>query len=261
MNTSKRVRLISKIDLGARLSRVGDKYELSFWRHLQGLVPSYETFWQIHVFPLRTPGQIGLRSGLDPELETLAILNYSTFFTLGRARHKIFVKPERYKYVEEQYASLQRACELGIKLVGAFNVLVESLPGHSSKVSSAELDDFINARLNDYRNLLHDELLATLKDEQGQRFIPKYDAIDKYRKWTAVMYGADGDDFAVAESQLKKDFLATCSRLEDLWTALCAASEEIINTSEFRRRQAQGEPQYNVSNRIAASGTNLTPFR
>ena len=73
------------------LARKGDEAERRYWRHLSALIPHYELFWRYHVFPLRVPSQIWLRDGLDPHFQAVAIANYSTFASLGRARQKIFV--------------------------------------------------------------------------------------------------------------------------------------------------------------------------
>jgi hypothetical protein len=147
------------------LARKGDETERGYWGNLSSLIPHYELFWRYHVFPLRVPNQIWLRDGLDPQFELLAIANYSTFVSLGRAGHKIFVAHENYKYVEEHYAALQRCCELGKKLIQKFDQLFESLTKRPSGVSASKLEQFIEGRLNDYRNLLHDEMLSTPKDE------------------------------------------------------------------------------------------------
>src|SRR5690242_7421395 len=102
--------------LNPQLARKGDEIARGHWGHFRKLVPHYESVWQQHVYPLRIPDQIWLRDGLDPAFESFAIVNYSTFVALCRARQKIFVKTERYKFIEELYGTLQRSCELGIKL-------------------------------------------------------------------------------------------------------------------------------------------------
>jgi len=185
------------------LARKGDDIERGYWGHLSKLIPHYEVFWRDHVFPLRVPDQIWLRDALDPNFEAVAIANYSTFVSLGRARQKIFVDHENYKFVEEHYAALQRSCELGKKLIQKFDDLYESLARQRSRVSVARLDQFIEKRLDKYRNLLHDEMLSTPKDEEGRRLVPKFEKIDEYRNWTTVMYHVDRSDFVIASDQLE----------------------------------------------------------
>lgn len=236
------------------LSRKGDKVEREYWGHLSKLMPHYEVFWREHVFPLRVPGQIWLRDSLDPHFESVAIANYSTFVSVGRARQKIFVNPENYKFVEEHYAALQRSCELGKKLIQRFDDLYKSLTKRRSGVSVAKLDEFIHQRLNGYRNLLHDEMLSTPKDEQKRRLIPKFEKIDKYRNWTTVMYHADWPDFVIASDQLRTDFKATCSHLEDAWEQMCKASAGIAHLSEYLRRRNLGNAVGKVVNPLTASG-------
>lgn len=236
------------------LARKGDETERGYWGHLSKLIPHYELFWRYHVFPLRMPNQIWLRDGLDPQFEAVAIANYSTFVSLGRARQKIFVNHESYKFVEEHYAALQRSCELGKKLIQRFNDLYESLTKRHSGVSDAKLEQFIEKRLDEYRNLLHDEMLSTPKDEQERRLIPKFEKINEYRNWTSVMYHLNRSDFVVASEQLKADFRATCSRLEDAWEQMCKASAEIVQLSECVRRRSLGKAVGTVANPLTASG-------
>jgi len=236
------------------LARKGDDIERGYWGHLSKLIPHYEVFWRDHVFPLRVPDQIWLRDALDPNFEAVAIANYSTFVSLGRARQKIFVDHENYKFVEEHYAALQRSCELGTKLIQKFDDLYESLAGQRSRISVARLDQFIERRLDKYRNLLHDEMLSTPKDEEGRRLIPKFEKIDEYRNWTTVMYHVDRSDFVIASDQLRNDFKATCSHLEDAWEQMCKASVEIVQLSEYLRRRSLGNAVGTLANPLTASG-------
>lgn len=236
------------------LARKGDETERRYWRHLSTLVPHYELFWRYHVFPLRVPNQIWFRDGLDQHFQAVAIANYSTFVSLGRARHKIFVNHESYKFVEEHYAALQRSCELGKKLIQRFDDLYDSLTGRRSSVSVAKLDQFIEKRLDQYRNLLHDEMLSTPKDERKRRLIPKFEKINDYRNWTTVMYHLNRSDFVVASDQLKADFMATCSRLEDAWEQMCKASAGILRLNEYLRRRSLGNAGGTVASPLTASG-------
>ena len=78
-----------------RLQRFGDSIEQASWRLLKKLVPHYETFWQLYVLPLRAVDSIWFHDGIDPQIETIAIMNYSTFAALGRARQKIYSDNEK----------------------------------------------------------------------------------------------------------------------------------------------------------------------
>lgn len=236
------------------LAKKGDEIERGYWGHLSKQIPHYELFWRYHVFPLRVPNQIWLRDELDPLFEAIAITNYSAFVSIGRARQKIFINHENYKFVEEHYAALQRCCELGIKLIQRFDDLYESLTGQHSGVSGAKLEQFIDGRLDAYRNLLHDEMISTPKDERRRRLIPKFEKIDAYRLWSTVMYHLDRSDFVVAADQLKNDFKATCSHLEDAWKEMCGASQAILDNKEYLRRRDAGTAVASVGNPLAASG-------
>jgi hypothetical protein len=225
---------------GVRLAKRGDKTERSYWQYLRNLIPHYEDFWQMHVFPLRSKGSIWFRSGLDQDCERVAIANYSTFSATARAWHKIYSAHDRYKYPEELYAALQRAIELGVKLASRFTDLFQHVAERPCPVSSQTLTDFKDNRLSLYRNLLHDELLAKPKDLHGKRLIPKPEQVDKYRDWTSVMYDMNPNDFVRAEVQIKNDFRSSCSRLEELWKEMCLASKAILDLPSYHERLAKG---------------------
>ncbi|MHB2007854.1 MAG: hypothetical protein ACYCOX_07380 [Acidobacteriaceae bacterium] len=209
-----------------RLQRFGDKTERQYWGRLRKLVPHYEAFWQLYVVPLRAPGSIWFRPDLDATVETIAITSYSTFSALGRAYEQVYSNKEGFRHIEEVYMAIQRSAELGVKLVNAFVLLERDLRHTAGTLSASQLEEFIENRLSKYRNLLHDAILPMPK-EQKRRKIPKPDRIDQYRLWTRVMYHYDDDDFVFASDQVKYDFRATCSRLEDAWKSMCLRYETL----------------------------------
>lgn len=224
----------------ARLASAGDKVERGHWGHMQKLVPHYETFWQLFVYPLRAEGSIWFRQGVDSQVEGIAIASYSSFEALARARHKIFVDHEEYGHVEELYAALQRSAEIGVKLIQQFAAFYSVVKGRSSMLSAAPLQDFIDSRIKRYRNLLHDEMMAMPKDESGRRLIPRLDNIDEYRSWTKAMYGFRRELFVTAADQVKSDFLATCSRLEANWKLMSAAYKDFAVSRDFQVALSKG---------------------
>jgi hypothetical protein len=232
------------------LTRLGDDLEKRNWNDFRRLIPHYETFWQMHVYPLRVPGSIWFRDGLDPTFESLAVANYSAFAALCRARQKIFLQHERYKFVEELYGYLQRACEIAVKLVARFEDLFVSIMSTKSGVSDRELMIFIQTRLDEYRNRLHEPLMATPKDSDGQRLIPKWEFLQKYTNWTNVMYHYDEAHFVRADIQLKTDFRAACSRIEDIWKAMCEASGPMLSRTDYNRRLTQGKNDSQASTAV-----------
>lgn len=215
-----------------RLHRFGDRIEQAYWGHLKKLVPHYEMFWQLYVLPLRADDSIWFQDGIDPQIETIAITNYSAFAALGRARHKIYSDNEDFRHVEELYMAIQRSLELGIKLVDEFGRLEMKLLRSKSCVSAGALAQFKEGRLSGYRNLLHDAILAMPK-EHKQRLIPKPNKIDAYRSWTRAMYHFDREDFVLASTQVKTDFMATCSLLEDAWETMCKRHEQLAQVLPF----------------------------
>jgi hypothetical protein len=93
-----------------------------------------------------------------------------------------------------------------------------------------------------YRNRLHDPILATLKDENETRLIPKRDKIAKYTLWTKVMFDRDPSDFVPVESQLRDDFSRVCSSLQDFWAQIEKLSVELLQNAEYQRGTAVAEP-------------------
>lgn len=57
----------------------GDALEKCYWAQLQPYFHRYETFWRIHVFPLRRPEHLQFREGIDPEFEGMAMCHYSAY--------------------------------------------------------------------------------------------------------------------------------------------------------------------------------------
>jgi len=113
----------------------------------------------------------------------------------------------------------------------------------------------VKVRLNEYRNLLHDEMISTPKDERRRRLIPKFEKLNNYRIWTSVMYHMKRSDFVVAADQLRADFASTCSRLEDAWKSMCGVSGDIIELTDCLERRGRGLAVASVNNAVTASGT------
>ena len=68
------------------LEKDGDKYEVRYWPILKNDFGNYEAFWAKFIVPMtmRTEGHgIGLKNGIDPLLESIAMAHYSVFYHLG----------------------------------------------------------------------------------------------------------------------------------------------------------------------------------
>ena len=204
-----------------RLRKLGDKTEQQYWERLRKFIPHYEEFWQLYVVPLRAPDSIWFRRNIDPFEEAVAIASYSTFSALGRAHEQVFGNRDGFRHIEEVYMAIQRAAEVGIKLVEAFAALEEHRLKKQSTLSNVALDRFIKDRLSRYRNLLHETILPMPKQDK-RRKIPRPLLIDHYRLWTRVMYDYNDDDFVFASVQAREDFAATSSRLEQNWKSMCS---------------------------------------
>jgi hypothetical protein len=233
----------------------GDADEREHWPHLESLIPHYQTFWVKYVYPLRAEDSIWIKRGTDPRFERLAIASYSTFKILARARQKIFEDHEEYRHVEELYMQLQRAAEVCVKLVRQFCDIETSFTGKQCSVSVVPIENFIESRLNVYRNLLHDALLAVPKGERG-RMVPKPEKLFVYAEWSRVMFDFDDDDFVSAESQVKNDFYATASILEGAWKEMTKGYDALARKHDFLSALQQGvsEAPPSTSVPLGASG-------
>ena len=222
-------------DQGILLLRHGDELETETWTALEPYLSKYEEVWRMHVVPLRAPGSIYFRPGIDPNLETFAMNNYTAYVNMARAFWKIESNADDLKFAEEIWANLQRAVEVAIKAAKAFSDFYRDCTRNEARINTERLDS-AETSVKIYRNRLHDPVLATLKDENGIRLIPKRDKIDKYNLWTKVMFDRDLSDFVPVETQLRDDFSRVCSSLQDFWAQIEKLSVELLHNAEYQRR-------------------------
>jgi len=220
------------IDQGISLLSHGDQLEQGTWATLEPYLSKYEVVWRTHVVPLRIPGNIYLRPGINTNLERFAMNNYTAYVNMTRALSKIESRPDDLKYAEEIWANLQRAVEVAIKAAKAFSDFYRECTKEEVKISTQQLDS-AEASVKVYRNRLHDPILGTVKDESGARLIPKRDKIEKYNLWTKVMYDCDLSDFVPVESQLRDDFYRVCSSLQDFWAQIERLSGDLLQNAEY----------------------------
>jgi hypothetical protein len=98
----------------------GDELEQQTWGELKDYIGLYETIWRTFSAPLRREQSIYFRDGIDPDLETLAMCNYTAYLNVARALDKIKKLEDDLKFSEEIWANLQRAVEVGKKAASAF---------------------------------------------------------------------------------------------------------------------------------------------
>ena len=102
-------------DQAVSLLNNGDQFERKWWTELKPYLSKYEVVWRLHVFPLRSPGSILLRAGIDEDLEMFAMNHYTAFVNMARALEKIENKIDDLKFPEEIWSNLQRAIEVAMK--------------------------------------------------------------------------------------------------------------------------------------------------
>jgi len=244
-------------DQGISLLSHGDQLEKETWTKLEPYLSKYEVVWRMHAVPLRAPGSIYLRFGIDPNLETFAMNNYTAYVNMTRALKKIESNADDLKFAEEIWANLQRAVEVASKAAKAFAEFYRDCTRREAKINTEQLDS-AETSVKIYRNRLHHPILATLKDENETRLIPKRDKIEKYNLWTKVMFDRDLSDFVPVESQLRDDFSRVCSSLQDFWAQIEKLSVELLRNAEYQKRTAAavsfaGEVRYRIIDQDSSS--------
>lgn len=250
-------------DQGVSLLSHGDQLEKETWTKVEPYLSKYEVVWRMHVVPLRAPGSIYLRFGIDPNLETFAMNNYTAYVNMTRALWKIDSKADDLRFAEEIWANLQRAVEVASKAAKAFSESYLGCTRKEANINTEQLDS-AEASVKIYRNRLHHPFLATLKDENKTRLIPKRDEIEKYNLWTKAMFDPDLSDFVPVERQLRTDFSRVSSSLQDFWAQIEKLSVELLQHAEYQRITAAavsfvGEGRYRLIDQDSSSATFSVP--
>jgi hypothetical protein len=227
----------------------GDSFEKNSWPALNYYFPHYELFWQLHIYPLRAKGTILLRDDVDGDFQLLAMRHYSTYVNLARANEKIESRVDRLRFFDEIYANLHRSCELAIKVVESFRNIHERCTGSTPDVRDSPLSD-MEAKLRTYRNLIHEPLSAYVTGVDDCIRIPRREHMEKYRLWTSVLYHPQHEEFENIEVQLKDDFRALCSGLEQVWKEMCEASKSLCMNPRYIELQRQGREPKLLSLRV-----------
>lgn len=236
----------------------GDELEQETWQELKAYISLYESIWRFFSIPLRRENSICFRDGIDPELEMLAMCNYTAYVNVARALEKITSMADDLKFSEEIWANLQRAVEVGQKAAEAFEKVYASSTGRDLKLDCRQLDGAEN-EIKKYRNRLHDPIPATIKDDAKTRLLPKRELLGQYDLWTKVMYHARRGDFVTVEGQLRKDLGMTCQALQSIWAQMRDQAPILLAVPKFRTKLSAGarHPFQGATavNRMGASGT------
>ena len=128
-------------DQGVSLVNQGDQLEQETWTKLQPYLSKYEKVWRLHVVPLRDINSIYLRPGIDADLETFAMNNYTAYVNMARAFEKIESNADDLKYSEEIWANLQRAIEVAKKAADAFSKVYGECSRSNARINTLQLDN------------------------------------------------------------------------------------------------------------------------
>ena len=241
------------------LSDHGDVLERGTWPKMQAYISKYEILWQMHVEPLRNRGSIGLRDGIDPDFERFAMNHYSAYVNLVRAHEKIEIKSDDLGFAEEIWAQLQRAVEVATKQADAFADIYLDVTKTKAHVSTVKLRE-LEGSIKEYRNILHEPLQGNVKTADGIRLIPRREALQKYKRWTDVIYHRSEADFVPVETELREDFARVCGNLQGLWSDIERESRTILENKKYLARRSAGTTIpasfYNV---VVSSATSNVP--
>lgn len=229
-----------QLDSSKSLERDGDALERQTWGEIKLLFPHYEEFWRTHLVPLRAAGSIYPRRGIDEDFEFLAMLHYSTYVHICRARDKSSDATNVSRFPDEIYIHLYGAAELAGKLVDRFSNLYTKCTGKIPTLTSGRIPE-LEDRFRRYRNLVHDQISAVTVDEANRLRIPKPDKLERYQKWTAVLYDAREDDFVDASVQIHTDSQSLYSALEDVWKGMCKLSVELARNRTYLELRSKGD--------------------
>jgi hypothetical protein len=239
----------------------GDQIERDNWEVLKPYIHRYEIVWRLLVKPLRSSGSIYLRDGIDGTFEEFAMCHYTTYVNLARALEKIDRCADDFKFAEEIWANMHRAAEVAIKAVAAFRAIYKDciMPRRNPSVNTGQLEK-MEGSLKKYRNTLHDPMIGTAK-EHGVRLLPRRELLQKYHRWTSIMYRRQPEDFASANSLLRSDFAALCSTLQNVWKEIETAIGDLRENETFVKRRSAGVSTTtgSTANPNAASGTFVLP--
>ncbi|HKI00102.1 MAG TPA: hypothetical protein VJ999_13425 [Candidatus Sulfotelmatobacter sp.] len=237
------------------LTNHGNALERRTWSTMQAYISKYEILWQMHVEPLRNPGSIDLRDGIDPDFELFAMNHYSAYVNLVRALEKIEVKSDDLGFAEEIWAQLQRAVEVAIKQAEAFADIYFDVTNKRPQVHTRKLRE-LEGSIKEYRNILHEPIQASVKNADGIRLIPRRETLQKYKRWTNVMYHRAEADFVAVDSELRADFNRVCGILQGLWDEIEQESNKLLENRKYLARRSLGKTtSASVYNPLAASAT------
>ena len=233
-----------------------DSFEQQDWPRLRNYFPSYERFWQLHVVPLRRTGGIHIRSGLDPDLEHLAMNHYTTFKELAGALKVLETLQNLEKSspsVENYYANLQRAGEVALKTISRFRSIYEKCTGHQTQINDQRIDG-VCKRVGPYRNYLHDHELPMVH-EDGEFLISVPSMVKRYATWSELG-DAPRNHRVPIEQQLWKDFMALSSAIEECWKQMLSSENTgaLLSCQTYQGLQKAGrDPSGGIIQRTVLS--------
>jgi hypothetical protein len=234
----------------------GDAVEKAHWAAIEPVFPHYQEFWRTHLVPLRCEGSIQPRQGVDEDFEFLAMFHYSTFVYLSRSSEKLQDPEDGFHFPGEFYVSLYAAAELAGKVVSKWSEIYSACLEKDPKVDTTQLER-LKERFRTYRNQIHEQLLALLLDPSKDALMCRPEKIDKYKKWTDVLYTARTEDFVKVRLQTNHDYQSLCSALETTWKRMCELSDDLIKNREYLQRRGRSVVSFTVSGGPAVSGTVL----
>ena len=169
------------------------------------------------------------------------MFHYSTFVYLSRTGEKLEDPKDGFHFPAEFYVSLYAAAELAAKVVSKWTEIYSACLEKDPKIDTTQFER-LKERFRTYRNQIHEQLLAVLLDPSKDALMCRPEKIQKYRKWTDVLYTAQNEDFVKVRLQTNNDYQSLCSALETSWKRMCELSDDLIKSKEYLRRRGRGRP-------------------
>jgi hypothetical protein len=228
----------------------GDAIEQKTWCELSPFFPHYEEFWRQHLYPLRVPGSVQIRSEVDDEFQELAANHYTAYVSLTRAQRKLpLLNEEDYLFPDEVYWHFYRTIECAGEVVRLFSEICRDCLKAAPHVNTGPLGR-VEERIRPYRNLIHAPIQAVAADDANNVLIPRPEKVHLYTKWSDTLNASSHSDFVDARQQLNNDFRALSSALETAWSEMCSLSDGLSASQRYRERRGAGVKSLPVQARI-----------
>jgi len=253
------------------LEHDGDQLEKQFYSRLSPSFPYYETFWQkvIVPFTLRDiDGTLGIRPGVDKDLELMAMSHYSCYCHLGIAHELLGLVADRAYLYDDYFFHIDAAIEM---VQGRFvrycdkvwaktgqvrdRLLFKARLGADWQRRAADLD-MLAAEAARYRNAFtHDPRIGRIIEKDDRSWIPGFDALgpDTNLAWSDVVAMSFPKDFVRLDDLAQHLMEEVPSSVNALWPEIISAFESLSTLDAYQQLARTGQYAPEIDRRRAES--------